>query len=201
MVALFPGLPRFCSSVCIQYNTQKRKNTKNGEGLGTRLQIWLHTVSNMTLDVWLITARENAWEISMTSCGQRVDIRGAGVDRYNSQTWHWSVPSVPKKKRKLYWHSLVNGPASSPWVAILQGRSQGSIVEVPPPRISTLCLPDITTRNKISPCVFTYWKRFNTGSGQILIREVPGQGQEQRDRDRGTETEGQRQRDRDRDKV
>ena len=107
MVALFPGLPRFCSSVCVQYNIQKRKNTKNGEGLGTRLQIWLHTVSNMTLDVWLITARENAWEISMTSGGQRVDTWGGGeeegdggVDRYNSQTWHWSVPSVPKKKKK-----------------------------------------------------------------------------------------------------
>ena len=57
MVALFPGLPRFCSSVCVQYKTQKRKNTKNREGLGTRLQIWLHTVSNMTLDVWLITVR------------------------------------------------------------------------------------------------------------------------------------------------
>ena len=99
-IALFPGLPRFCSSVCVQYKTQKRKNTKNREGLGTRLQIWLHTVSNMTLDVWLITVREKAWVILMTSCGQRVDIWGAAFDQYNSKTWHWSVPSVPKKKKK-----------------------------------------------------------------------------------------------------
>ena len=34
-VALFPGLPFFCSSVCVQYNTRKRKSAKNGEGLGT----------------------------------------------------------------------------------------------------------------------------------------------------------------------
>jgi len=34
MVASFPGLPRFfCSSVCVQYNTRKRKSVKNGEGL------------------------------------------------------------------------------------------------------------------------------------------------------------------------
>ena len=27
--------PFFCSSVFVQYNTQKRKSAKNGEGLGT----------------------------------------------------------------------------------------------------------------------------------------------------------------------
>ena len=32
-LASFPGLPRFSSSVCVQYNTRKRKSTKNGEGL------------------------------------------------------------------------------------------------------------------------------------------------------------------------
>ena len=32
-VASFPGLPRFCSSVCTQYNTRKQKSAKNGEGL------------------------------------------------------------------------------------------------------------------------------------------------------------------------
>ena len=36
-LALFPGLPRFCSSVCVRYNTRKRKSDekRNGEGLGT----------------------------------------------------------------------------------------------------------------------------------------------------------------------
>ena len=34
-VASFPGLHRFFSSVCVQYNTQKRKSVKNGVGLGT----------------------------------------------------------------------------------------------------------------------------------------------------------------------
>ena len=34
-LALFPGLPVFCSSVFVQYNTRKRKSVKNGEGLGT----------------------------------------------------------------------------------------------------------------------------------------------------------------------
>ena len=35
-IASFPGLFRsFCSSVCNQYNTQKWKSTKSGEGLGT----------------------------------------------------------------------------------------------------------------------------------------------------------------------
>ena len=34
-IASFPGLPRFCSSVCIQYDTRKRKSGKNREGLGT----------------------------------------------------------------------------------------------------------------------------------------------------------------------
>ena len=29
-LASFPGLPCFCSSVCIQYNTRKRKSTKTG---------------------------------------------------------------------------------------------------------------------------------------------------------------------------
>ena len=51
-------------------------NAKNGEGLRTRLQIWLHTESNVTLDVWLITVRKNTWEISMTSGGQKVDTWG-----------------------------------------------------------------------------------------------------------------------------
>ena len=32
-VASFPGLPHLSSSVCIQYNTRKRKSAKNGEGL------------------------------------------------------------------------------------------------------------------------------------------------------------------------
>ena len=32
-LASFPGLPRFSSSVCVQYNTRKRKSAKNGEGL------------------------------------------------------------------------------------------------------------------------------------------------------------------------
>ena len=32
-VASFPGLPRFSSSVCVQYNTRKWKSAKNGEGL------------------------------------------------------------------------------------------------------------------------------------------------------------------------
>ena len=34
-VALFPGLSRFRSSVCVQYNTRKQKSAKNAEGLGT----------------------------------------------------------------------------------------------------------------------------------------------------------------------
>ena len=34
-LALFPGLPRFCSSVCVLCNTQKWKSGENGEGLGT----------------------------------------------------------------------------------------------------------------------------------------------------------------------
>ena len=34
-LASFPGLPRFCSSVFVQYNTRKRNSAKNGEGLGT----------------------------------------------------------------------------------------------------------------------------------------------------------------------
>ena len=34
-VASFPVLPRFSSSVCIQYNTRKRKSAKNEEGLGS----------------------------------------------------------------------------------------------------------------------------------------------------------------------
>ena len=33
VVASFPGLPRFRSSVCIQYNTRRQKSVKNGEGL------------------------------------------------------------------------------------------------------------------------------------------------------------------------
>ena len=33
MLASFPGLPRFSSSVCVQYNTRKLKSAKNGEGL------------------------------------------------------------------------------------------------------------------------------------------------------------------------
>ena len=33
-VGSFPGLLRFWSSVFVQYNTQKRKSAKNGEGLG-----------------------------------------------------------------------------------------------------------------------------------------------------------------------
>jgi len=33
-LASFPGLPHFCSSVCINNNTQKQKSVKNGEGLG-----------------------------------------------------------------------------------------------------------------------------------------------------------------------
>ena len=33
---MWAGLvPRPCSSVFVQYNTQKRKSAKNGEGLGT----------------------------------------------------------------------------------------------------------------------------------------------------------------------
>ena len=32
-LASFPGLPRFSSSVYVQYNTRKRKSAKNGEGL------------------------------------------------------------------------------------------------------------------------------------------------------------------------
>ena len=32
-VASFPDLPRFNFSVCVQYNTRKRKSAKNGEGL------------------------------------------------------------------------------------------------------------------------------------------------------------------------
>ena len=39
-LASFPGLPVFCSSVCVQYNTWKRKSAKNGEGLGT-LITWM----------------------------------------------------------------------------------------------------------------------------------------------------------------
>ena len=34
VLASFPGLHHFCSSVFVQYNTQKWKSTKNGEGLG-----------------------------------------------------------------------------------------------------------------------------------------------------------------------
>ena len=40
--------PVFCSSVCVQYNTWKRKSTKNGEGLGTPIRFgkgkWRETV-------------------------------------------------------------------------------------------------------------------------------------------------------------
>ena len=32
-VASFPGLPRFRSSVCVQYNTRRWKSAKNGKGL------------------------------------------------------------------------------------------------------------------------------------------------------------------------
>ena len=35
-LASFPSLPRFCSLVCVRYNTRKSKN-KNGGGLGMRL--------------------------------------------------------------------------------------------------------------------------------------------------------------------
>ena len=178
MVSLFPGLPRFCSSVCVQYNTQKRKNTKNREGLGTRLQIWLHTVSNMTLDVWLITVREKAWGISMMSCGQRVDIWGAAFDWYNSKTWHWSVPSVPNKKKRK---AVLTLPCE--WSSL---QSLGSHFTRKVSRFDRWGTPPPPP-----PCtypLFTYWKQFNTGSGQRLIWEVPGRGQEQRDRDRGTET-------------
>ena len=38
-VASFPGLPRFCSSVFVQYERKNRKTKKNGGGLGTRLQL------------------------------------------------------------------------------------------------------------------------------------------------------------------
>ena len=34
-LASFPGLPRFRSSVCVQYNTRRQKSARNGEGLGT----------------------------------------------------------------------------------------------------------------------------------------------------------------------
>ena len=33
IVASFPSLPRFSSSVFVKYNTWKRKSVKNGEGL------------------------------------------------------------------------------------------------------------------------------------------------------------------------
>jgi len=46
--------PVFCSSVCIQYNTRKRKSVKNGVGLGTPI----------------------TW---MTSGGRKVDVRGERV--------------------------------------------------------------------------------------------------------------------------
>ena len=32
-IASFPGLPHFSSLVCVQFNTQKWKSKKNGEGL------------------------------------------------------------------------------------------------------------------------------------------------------------------------
>ena len=138
---------------------------------------------------YVCTVRSGRLVQSMVSCGQRVDIRGAGFDWYNSQTWHWSVPSVPKKKK-----AVLTLPCEWSGLQSLGSHFTRKVSRFDrwgtPPRVSTLCLPDVTTRNKISPCVFTYWKWFNTGSGQILIREVPGQ------RDRGTE--GQRQRDRDR---
>ena len=34
-IATFPGLPRFCSSVCIQYNTWKRRNGEKQERPGS----------------------------------------------------------------------------------------------------------------------------------------------------------------------
>ena len=44
-VAVFPcslpGLPCFCSSVCIQYNTRKRKSGKNSSS--TRVLYWMQT--------------------------------------------------------------------------------------------------------------------------------------------------------------
>ena len=51
--------PVFCSSVCVQHNTQKRKSAKNGEGLGTPI-------------------------MSMTSGGREMDVGGRGP---HSNTW------------------------------------------------------------------------------------------------------------------
>ena len=48
-VASFPGLPRFCSLVCVQYNTWSGRMVKNGEGLGT-LITWMMSVGRK-LDV------------------------------------------------------------------------------------------------------------------------------------------------------
>ena len=57
-IPLFPGLPRFCSLVCVLYNTWKLKSGERQEGLGTPITY-------------------------MTSGGCEVDIRGRGPPSNN----------------------------------------------------------------------------------------------------------------------
>ena len=62
----------FCSSLCVQYNTQRRKSTKSGEGLGT-----------------LVTR--------MMSGRRKVDVEGGGCPTTNSCVIYHRVSFLPVK--------------------------------------------------------------------------------------------------------
>ena len=71
ILASFPGIPHFSSSVCVQYNTRKWKSVKNGKGLGS-----------------FIT--------SVTSGGRDNDVRGRGPTAHSKTATSGSLSCPPR---------------------------------------------------------------------------------------------------------
>ena len=123
----------FCSSLCIQYNTRRRKSTKSGEGLGT-----------------LVTR--------MMSGRRKVDVEGGGCPTTNSCVIYHRVSFLPVKSSivdlvniwalgyrwSAWWWSLVrylNVDPSSPMPTSL------------PPDVTGVPRPSRTFASSLSACL------------------------------------------------
>ena len=172
-VSLFPGLPHFRSSVCVQYNTRRRKSTKNREGL----------VSSIT---WV------------TSGGCDNDVRGRGLTaRSRKNRYEWVIIHETWKVQSK--STLSSSDCTTMILTMLRSNSHECVHGCytgwsPPPYIiiaSTLRPPDVThVMDETRPSLFfalfhfrvLYWtqteeqKRGRPGNkarGPVLVIE-PG---------------------------
>ena len=116
-VASFPGLPRFCSSVCVQYSTQKWKGfEKRGRPGNTYHMTWM----------WDGCEGEKRWGEEIYEVGKEEGCeereRGKEESIKTIEATFWMVPRVHNRYELLMVHNitpLVTLPYSSVQIQLL----------------------------------------------------------------------------------